>query len=127
MAASQALDQARKFLLGLETVSPWRRPFDVSGITAKCGNLPIREDFSDFDEVVMKALGSYKNIRYRNANDPDDWRLTMDAKSPQGFTTTFSDYVQKRSHEKSTVVSIKTSGIPPQMSQPKAGLVPRYR
>ena len=62
VTARQSLELAKRFLLGLEAVSPWRRPFDVSGMTAQTGNLPIAKDLSDFDDVGMRALGSYTDV-----------------------------------------------------------------
>ena len=38
--------------------------------------MPVAADLSDFDEVVMRALRSYDDVRYYNENDPDNWKLT---------------------------------------------------
>jgi len=111
ITAQRAIDQARKFLLGLEAASPWKRPFDVSGITAKHANLPIAEDLSDFDQVVMQALASYKDVKYINYDEPENWKLGPNSLSPYGFTTSFSDYIQRRNQSLRIDVSIRTPGI----------------
>ena len=77
MTARQSIQRAKKIMLDLETISPWRRPFEVSGCTKETGDMPIAGDLSDFDEVVMRALQSYDDVRYYNENDPDNWRLTL--------------------------------------------------
>lgn len=107
VSAQAAIDQAKEFLSGLEKVSPWKRPFDVSGITREAGNLPLATDWSDFDAVVMAALRSYSGIKYRNP-DPSDWSLSPESTSPYGFRMSFSDYPVKLNYEKSVVVSVGT-------------------
>ncbi len=110
LTAQQAIDRARKFLLGLEAVSPWRRPFDVSGITVKHANLRIAEDLSDFDQVVMRALSSYTDVKYTNPGKPENWHLTSSSLSPYGFRTSFSDYIQRKKQSQRVDVSLKSSG-----------------
>ena len=85
MTARESILRAKKVILDLETISPWRRPFSVNGCTKETGDMPIAPDLSDFDEVVLRALESYSDIRYYNKNDPDNWNLTLDSFSPCGF------------------------------------------
>jgi hypothetical protein len=91
MTARQSIQRAKQIMLDLETISPWRRPFAVSGCTKETGDMPIAVDFSDFDQVVMRALRSYDDVRYYNENDPDNWKLTLDSLSPYGFRETFTN------------------------------------
>jgi hypothetical protein len=88
MTARQSIQRTKKILLDLETISPWRRPFVVSGSTKETRDMPIAADLSDFDEVVMRALKSRVDVRYYNENDPDNWKLTPDSLSPYGFGAT---------------------------------------
>jgi hypothetical protein len=113
LTARQAVQRSKDFLMGMERISPWSRPFDVSGTTAEHGNMPIAEDWSDFNEVVMKALSDYDDIKYHNEGAPDNWRLTLDSRSPYGFRSTFSDFVQKRKNQEAVGISIQTPGKPP--------------
>ena len=96
MTARQSIERAKKIMLDLEAISPWRRPFKVSGRTEETDNMPIAEDLADFDEVVMRALQSYDDVRYQNENDASNWRLTPDSHSPYGFRETFSDIHTER-------------------------------
>ena len=41
MTARQSIQRAKKIMLDLETISPWRRPFEVSGCTKETGDMPI--------------------------------------------------------------------------------------
>ena len=111
MTARQSIQRAKTILLDLEKISPLRPPFSVSGITAATGDLPIAEDFSDFDEVVMRALKSYTGFRYYNDSDPDNRKLTLDSKSPFGFTETFSDQLQRKNYRDRISVSLSSSGM----------------
>lgn len=113
LTARQTLGRARQFIAGLEAVSPWGRPFDVSGVTAECGNMPIAADLSDFDDVVMTTFGSIRNIKYKNVNDPHDSHLTLDSTSPIGFRVSLSDYIQKKKQDETVSVSLSTPGFPP--------------
>ncbi|MGG6898841.1 hypothetical protein [Rhizobium sp. BR 315] len=115
LTAKQAMERSKDFLIGMEKISPWSRPFDVSGTTAKHGNMPIAEDWSDFEDVVMTAFGDYDDVKYHNEGAPDNWRLTVDSRSPYGFRTTFSDFVQKRKNPETVGISIKTAGNPPRL------------
>ncbi len=98
-------------MLDLEAMSPWRRPFKVSGCTKETGDMPIAADLSDFDEVVMRALRSSTNVRYYNENDPDNWELTPDSDSPYGFGEIFSDVRAEKEYSHSISVSLQGSGL----------------
>jgi hypothetical protein len=91
LTARLSIQRAKQVLLDLEKISPWQRPFRVSGCTEETDDMPIAADLSDFDEVAMRALQSYTDPRYYNENDPDNWELTPDSYSPLGFSETFSD------------------------------------
>ncbi|QGM45826.1 hypothetical protein [Methylocystis heyeri] len=91
LTARLSIQRAKQIMLDLEAISPWQRPFKVSGRTEETNRMPIAADLSDFDEVVMRALQSYTAPRYYNENDPDNWELTPDSYSPLGFAETFSD------------------------------------
>ena len=111
MTARQSIQSAKKIMLDLETISPWRRPFAVSGCTKETGDMPIAADLSDFDEVVMRALKSRVDVRYYNENDPDNWELTPDSYSPYGFGETFSDIHSEKDYWSSISVSLQASGL----------------
>jgi hypothetical protein len=91
LTARQSIERAKQVLLDLEKISPWRRPFRVSGCTEETDRMPIAADLSDFDEVVMRALQSDTEVRYYNENYPDNWELTPDSYCPYGFSEIFSD------------------------------------
>ena len=110
MTARQAIQRARKVILDFETISPWRRPFAVSGSTKETNRMPIAEDLSDFDEVVMRALQSREDVRYYNENDPDNWRLTPDSYSPYGFGEIFSDAHAVKGYSGSISISLDSAG-----------------
>ncbi len=111
MTARQSIQRAKKALLDLETISPWRRPFVVSGSTKETGNMPIAGDLSDFDEVVMRALKSRVDVRYYNENDPDNWNLTLDSLSPYGFGATYSNACSVGKNEERVSVSLDFAGV----------------
>jgi hypothetical protein len=111
MTARQSIQRAKKVLLDLETISPWRRPFVVSGSTKETGNMPIAGDLSDFDEVVMRALKSRVDVRYYNENDPDNWNLTLDSLSPYGFGATYSNACSVGKNEERVSVSLDFAGV----------------
>ncbi len=111
MTARQSIQSAKKIMLDLETMLPWRRPFAVSGCTKETNRMPVAADLSDFDEVVMRALRSYDDVRYYNENDPDNWKLTPDSYSPYGFGETFSDVHAEEDYWRSISVSLNASGL----------------
>lgn len=118
MTARQSIQRAKKILLDLERISPWRPPFNVSGCTAATGDMPIAADLSDFDEVVMRALQSYDDIRYYNDNDNDknDWKLTTESMSPYGFAETFSMVGTDEEYKNRISVRLQSSGIKERIS-----------
>jgi hypothetical protein len=111
MTARQSIQRAKKIMLDLETISPWRRPFEVSGCTKETGDMPIAADLSDFDEVVMRALQSYDDVRYYNENDPDNWKLTPDSYSPYGFGESFTNAPSAEEYKSRVSVSLDASGL----------------
>lgn len=111
MTARQLIQHAKKFLLGLEAISPWRRPFEVSGCTEETGDMPIAEDLSDFDAVVMRALRSYTNVLYYNENEPDTQSLTPDSFSPYGFMSTFTNAPSVSEYKNCVSVHFRASGL----------------
>ncbi len=111
LTARKALDRAREFLMGLEAVSPWHRPFDVSGMVAKHSNMAISEDLSDFETVSMTALADADNVKYFNVNDLENFDLDIDSKSYFGFRLSFSDLIQRRTRRDRVAINIKTQGM----------------
>jgi hypothetical protein len=111
MTARQSIQRAKKIMLDLETISPWRRPFEVSGCTRETGDMPIAADLSDFDQVVMRALQSYDDVRYYNENDPNNWKLTIDSLSPYGFRETFTNASSPGDYKNRVSVSLQASGV----------------
>ncbi|HXZ17098.1 MAG TPA: hypothetical protein VEH77_14180, partial [Roseiarcus sp.] len=116
MTAQQSIRRARKILLDLEEISPWRRPFNVSGCTAATDDMRIAEDLSDFDKVVMHALQSYTEVRYYNEKEPDNLKLTPDSVSPYGFAETFSEECSEKEYMDRVCVSLQSSGVQHQVS-----------
>jgi hypothetical protein len=111
MTARQSIQRAKKVLLDLETISPWRRPFVVSGSTKETRDMPIAADLSDFDEVVMRALKSRVDVRYYNENDPDNWKLAPDSLSPYGFGATYSNACSVGKNEERVSISLDFAGV----------------
>jgi len=111
MTARQSIQRAKKIMLDLETISPWRRPLKVSGCTEETNRMPIAEDLSDFDEVVMRALQSDDDVRYYNENHPNNWRLTPDSYSPYAFSEIFSDIHAMNGYSDSITVSVDAAGV----------------
>lgn len=73
----------REFLVGLERVSPWWPPFDVSGKSKKQLHMPIAEDLSDFEEVVIEALND-KEVRFFSEAEPETMRIRRDSRTVFG-------------------------------------------
>ena len=82
LTARQSIENAKKVLLDFERISPGGRPFMVNGCTEETDDMPIAEDLSNFEEVLMHALQSYDDVRYFNDNDPDNWKLTPNSRLP---------------------------------------------
>lgn len=104
MEAREVIKSMKSFFERLAKISPWEMPFDVSGTTARQSYLPIKEDFSDFDEVLYQAMDN-KDVRYFSESDPDDMRIRPDSKSVYGMSATFSDYLRKKNNKK--IVTIR--------------------
>ena len=117
MTARQSIQRVKQIMLDLETISPWRRPFEVSGCTKETGDMPIAADLSDFDEVVMRALKSFDNVRYFNQNDPDNWKLTIDSLSPYGFMQSFSNAPSAGEYKNRVDVSLQAAGVTDHVSR----------
>ncbi len=117
MTARQSIQTAKKIMLDLEMISPWRRPFAVSGCTKETGDMPIAADLSDFDEVVMRALQSYADVRYYNENDPDNWKLTLESLSTYGFRETFTNAPSTKEYKNRVDVSLQASGVRDRVSR----------
>ncbi|MFY9657258.1 MAG: hypothetical protein WAK01_11850 [Methylocystis sp.] len=111
MTARQSIERARKILLDLETLSPWHRPFEVSGCTKETGDMPISEDLSDFEEVVMRALHSYDDVRYFNKDNAEDWTLNLDSYSPYGFRESFTNAPSAENYGSRVSVRLQASGL----------------
>lgn len=94
MVAQEVIDSMREFLVGLTRISPWAAPFDVSGSTARLSHMPIADDLSDFDELVLKAMGD-PEVRFYSKNEPDTVQIRLDSKTVFGMHARFSDYPQK--------------------------------
>ncbi len=105
MVAQEVVDQMRKFLVGLARVSPWEPPFDVSGSTMRQAYMPIAEDLSDFDEVVLKAMDD-KEVRFFSESEPETMRIRPDSKTVFGMHASFSDYPQKKLEKTLVAVEI---------------------
>ncbi len=94
MVAQGVVNHMREFLVGLARIAPWDPPFDVSGSTKRQAYMPIAEDLSDFDEIVLGAMDD-KNVRFFSESEPDTMRIRADSKTVFGMNATFSDYPQK--------------------------------
>ncbi len=111
MTARQSIQHAEKLLLDLEAISPWRRPFEVSGSTEETGDMPIAADLSDFDEVVMRALKSRADVKYYNENDQNNWSLTPDSFCPYGFGEIFTNAPSVSEYKYCVSIGIRDSGL----------------
>ncbi|WOE73758.1 hypothetical protein [Alterisphingorhabdus coralli] len=95
MTAQEVVNVMREFLIGLERISPWEVPFDVSGNSKKQAHMPIAEDLSDFEDVVLKAMDD-KEVRFFSETEPKTMRIRHDSKSVFGMRAMFSDYPLKK-------------------------------
>lgn len=111
LTARQTIHGAKKIILDLETISPWRRPFEVSGCTEETGDMRIAPDLSNFEELVMRALQSYDDVRFYNENDPDNWDLTPNSFSPYGFSETFTNAPSAGEYNRRVGVHLQFSGF----------------
>jgi hypothetical protein len=105
MTAKEVVDVMRNFIVGLARVSPWGSPFDVSGNSKRLAYMPIAEDLSDFDEVVLKAMDD-KEVRFFSESDPETMRILPDSRTVFGMRATFSDYPQKKLKKSLVTVNI---------------------
>ena len=103
MTAQEVVDAMRDFFTGLERISPWEFPFDVSGKSKKQAHMPIAEDLSDFEEVVLKALDD-KEVRFFSQAEPETMSIRRDSRTVFGMHASFSDYPRKK--VKKTVVTV---------------------
>jgi len=110
LTARQSIARAKRVMLDIEKISPWRRPFSVTGCTESTGNLPIAEDFSNFDEMVMRALQSYDERKYFNEGEPDNFELMPDSTSSLGFRETFYKCSTRDDYESAVSISLQSSG-----------------
>jgi hypothetical protein len=111
LTAKQAIDRALDFMGGLEAVSPWTRPFVASGTIANHSFMPIAEDLSDFESVVMTALADYNDVKYLNENDPDDSRISLNSKCYYGYQMSFSKLGLRTTLDDRVDVALKTQGL----------------
>lgn len=95
MTAHDVINLMKDFLVGLARISPWEPPFDVSGSTMKVAHMIIKEDLSDFDEVVLKAMDD-KEVRFFSKTEPETMRIRQDSQTIFGVGAVFSDYPIKR-------------------------------
>lgn len=105
MTAQEVIDIMRDFFIGLECISPWEFPFDVSGKSKKQAHMPIAEDLSDFDEVVLKAFDD-KEVRFFSEADPEAIRIRRDSRTVFGMHASFSDYPSKSVRKFTVTVDI---------------------
>lgn len=105
MIAKEVIECSREFLHGLARVSPWDVPIDVSGSTAGRRHIAIQNDFSDFEELVLRAMDD-PNIRYFSESDPDAIRIKSDSTSVFGMRATFSDYPQRTKKKDAITVEV---------------------
>ncbi|WP_413208062.1 hypothetical protein [Rhodospirillum sp. A1_3_36] len=105
MTAQEVVDTMREFLVGLERVSPWEPPFDVSGKSKKQAHMPIAEDLSDFEEVVIEALND-KEVRFFSDTEPETMRIRRDSRTVFGMHATFSDYPRRKVKKSAVTVNI---------------------
>jgi len=116
MTARQSIQRAKKILLDLEQISPWRRPFEVSGSTEATGDMPIAENLSDLEEVVMRALQSREDVRYYNEEEPDNWDLTLNSLSPYGFREAFTNAPSVDKYDNRVSVIFSSAGMEDRVS-----------
>ena len=106
MVAKEVVELMREFLRALSRISSWEPPFDVSGSSMRLMHMPIKEDLSDFDEIVFKAMDD-KKVRFFSDNRPDEMRIRPDSRTVYGMRATFSDYPQRTSKRNIVTVSIR--------------------
>lgn len=104
MTAQEVVDLLKHFLTELARIAPWTPPFDVSGKTQRLAHMPIAEDLSDFDDIVLKAMDD-KEVRFFSVVEPDTMRIRPDSKSVFGMRVNFSDYPQKK--QKKSMIQIE--------------------
>jgi hypothetical protein len=104
LCARDVSDILRNFFQGFSRISPWDMPFDVSGTTAKQAYLELSEDYSDFEEVVFRAMDN-KEVRFFSETNPDTMRLMPDSKTVYGFSCVFSDYSQRNTKKDAITIN----------------------
>ena len=97
------VDFARNLLKEIEKISPWSQPFDVSGYTKATSDLLVKEDLSNFNDVLLKVWKSSDRVYY----DLDGTRtleISENYSVKTGLRVTFSNFIQ--SQDESNRVSI---------------------
>lgn len=112
----QMVDRSKTLLLDLEKLSPWRRPFYVSGCTEETNWMPIAADLSDFNDLVIRALRSDDSVRYYNEKEPNNPKLTSESLAPYGFILTFTNAPTAKGPDQSAWICLSSSGIKNQVS-----------
>lgn len=97
-------DYSKSFLEYLETVSPWKRPFNVSGNKISTAEMPIYEDMSNFYDLLFLAWKSSRRVYY-DAEGSRTLTFSELHTSPLGFSITFSDLPQGVKNEHRVSIS----------------------
>ena len=103
MAAQEAANAMREFLVGLARISSWEPPCDVSGSTKRPAPLAIAEDLSDFDDAVLKAMAA---ASFR-ASEAETGNVAPCAETAFGWCARFSDAPQRKTEEHTISIDIR--------------------
>ena len=103
MAAQEAANAMREFLVGLARISSWEPPCDVSGSTKRPAPLAIAEDLSDFDDAVLKAITA---ASFR-ASEAETGNVAPCAETAFGWCARFSDAPQRKTEEHTISIDIR--------------------
>ena len=101
MTAQEYLDFCRNFIVRLRDFDERFKTVYSVGFTAKSCRY-IKEDLSDFDEVVLSQLS--RSVAYINP-DPANKKLTLQSRNRVSFVHSFSN-----THKSKNKISVSISG-----------------
>lgn len=108
LTVREIIDLSKQFLLDLEKTTPWVGIVDASGGTRSCLNMRIADDFSNFEEIVLKAIED-KGVKYVKKPDDKTYGITLDSIGTVASIFSFSDYPTRSSADQSINITVTTN------------------
>ena len=88
------LSTIKEVLGTLEQLTPWSRPFDVSGPVSRLNCLPVDEDMSNFEDLVFECWKAGKHVFY-DAQGKRTLDIAPDKIPGRAIAVSFSDSIQR--------------------------------